>query len=170
MISFKSFVKAIHSAIVESSDQLMGKNLEIFHKYFDNKEEEVVDADGTKKMKPTLVPRTVTLTYPQTNEIADSENSKGYSLKMAPVEVPLITLVPLTLCNIEKATFTAEFEMEIVKDSLQINFVKPRSEFISKSPGHNIGKLEITLKPHETSEGLKALIESYENFLKRQIT
>lgn len=170
MISFKSFVKAIHSAIVESSDQLMGKNLEIFHKYFENKEEEVVEADGTKKKKSTLVPRTVTLTYPQTNEISDNEVSKGYTLKMAPVEVPLVTLVPLTLCNIEKATFTAEFEMEIVNDALQINFVKPRTEFISRSSGHNTGKLEITLKPHDTSEGLKTLIESYENFLKRQIT
>ncbi|MNK18856.1 hypothetical protein D3C87_370700 [compost metagenome] len=169
MISFKSFVKAIHSAIVDSSDQLMGKNLEIFHKYFESREEEVVEADGTKKTKSTLVPRTVTLTYPQVNEIPES-NEKGYALKMAPVEVPLVTLVPMTLCNIEKATFTAEFEMEIVQDALQINFVKPRSEFVRHSPGHNIGKLEITLSPHETAEGLKLLMESYENFLKRQIT
>lgn len=170
MISFKSFIKAIHSAIVDSGDQLMGKNLEIFHKYFENKEEEVIESDGTRKKKSTLVPRTVTLTYPQTNEVPGNANEKGYSLKMAPVEVPLVTLVPMTLCNIEKATFTAEFEMEIVKDALQINFVKPRSEFISKSPARNIGKLEITLTPHDTAEGLKALIESYENFLKRQIT
>lgn len=169
MISFKSFVKAIHSAIVDSSDQLMSKNLDIFHKYFESKEEEILDVDGNKKKKTTLVPRTVTLTYPQTNEIPE-DNVKGYSLKMAPVEVPLVTLIPMTLCNIEKATFTAEFEMEIVKDALQINFVKPRSEFITKSLGRNIGKLEITLSPHETTEGLKALIESYENFLKRQIT
>lgn len=170
MISFKSFVKAIHSSIVESSEQLMGKNLDILHKYFESKEVDVVESDGTKKTKTTLVPRTVTLTYPTTNNVPDNENDLGYSLSMAPVEVPLITLVPMTLCNIEKATFTAEFEMEVIKDALQINFVKPTTQFIKRSPGHNIGKLEITLTPHDTSEGLKSLIESYENFLKRQIT
>lgn len=168
MISFKSFVKAIHSAIVDSSDQLMSKNLEIFNKYFENKEEEVIDTNGNKKMKSTLVPRTVTMTYPETNEISDSDENK-YSLKMAPIEVPLVTLIPMTLCNIEKAVFTAEFEMEILNDALQINFIKSQSSVLPRSTGKNTGKLELTLSPHETAEGLKVLIESYETFLKRQI-
>jgi len=170
MISFKSFIKAIHSAIVESSEQLMGKNIEILNKYFDSREIEVVESDGSKKKKTTLVPKTVTVTYPKTNEIPDNENANDYALVMAPVEVPLVTLVPMTLCNIEKATFTAEFEMEIVKDELQVRFLKPSAQFVQKSPARNIGKLEISLSPHDTSEGLKALIDSYENFLKRQIT
>lgn len=38
------------------------------------------------------------------------------------VQVPLITLVPVTASKIEKATVTAEFALEVINDELQISF------------------------------------------------
>lgn len=169
LISFKKFIQAIHSAISISTEQIIEQNLGLFNKYFEETEVEVVDDDGGVKSKKTLVPKTVTLTYPITNEVPNNENSDNFSLLMDPVEVPLISMVPMNICGVEKATFTTEFQMQIVQDELQIFFGKPTNGMLKKTPATNFGKLEITLSPQETTEGLKLITESYENFLKRQI-
>ena len=70
----------------------------------------------------------------------------------------------------EKATFTTEFEMDVINDVLQIDFKKTRTGILRTKGGNNLSKIEITLTPHQTPEGLQSLIDSYENFLKRQIT
>lgn len=42
-------------------------------------------------------------------------------------------------------------------------------KFEENATSSNFGSLEIVLSPTQTPEGLKAMIETYENFLKRQI-
>lgn len=170
IISFKKFIQAIHSAILSSNEQIIKQNLSLLNEYFEEKEINLESSDGKITSKKTLVPKTVTLTYPNQNEIPDNKNADNFSLVMTPVEVPLISMIPIENCGIEKATFTTEFQMQIIQDELQIIFGKPSSSILKKAPGTNIGKLEITLSPHETPEGLKLITESYENFLKRQIT
>lgn len=170
LISFKKFIQAIHSAILLSNEQIVKQNLSLLQEYFEEKLVEVVDIHGQTTTKKTLVPKTVTLTYPSKNEVPDNENSDNFSLVMAPVEVPLISMIPMDNCGIEKATFTTEFQMQIIQDELQIIFGNPSSGMLKKAPATNLGKLEITLSPHETPEGLRLITESYENFLKRQIT
>ncbi len=173
MISFKSFVSAIQNAIMGASDTLMDKNLSLIDRYFDKDTAEVKDSTGNVVSKATLIPKTVTLNYPQLNEHAEDDEDiiNDYQVKVLPIEVPLITLVPLTMPQIEKATLTAEFELEIVNGELQLNFPNSaRGGLFKKAPKTTRGKLEIILSPQESSEGLKMLIESYESFLKRQLS
>lgn len=167
MISFSSFIKTIHSAIVESSDQITEKNLEIFNKYFE------VNDDGVEKKgkaikKAYFTPKMVSLKFPQTSEIVDRDGNIEYFMDEYQVEVPLVTLVPMKFCNIEKATFSTEFNMEVIDNDLKINFKKSIENDLTDN-GSRIGKLEISLTPQDTPEGLQALIESYESVLKRQI-
>lgn len=170
LISFKKFIQAIHSAILLSSEQIVKQNLSLLQEYFEEQEVEVANEKGEITTKKTLTPKTVTLTYPVQNQVPNNENSDNFALVMAPVEVPLIAMVPMNNCGIEKAKFTTEFQMQIIQDELQILFGKPSSAMLKKTPGTNWGKLEITLSPQETAEGLRLITESYENFLKRQIT
>ncbi len=157
MISFKSFVTAIHEALISASDSLMDKNVSILDKYFIE-----TSTPGPVSAKNTLIPKTVILEYPHL-----TADGKIESLEVA---VPLITLVPLTMSQIEKATFIADFEMDIIDGELQLNFSNSRvgTGFFKKKP--KVAKLEITLAPQETPEGLKLLVEGYEAILKRQIS
>ena len=82
------------------------------------------------------------------------------------VQVPLITLVPVTASKIEKATVTAEFALEVINDELQISF--PNKKTIRKMLRWE--KLEIVISPQELTDGLELIIEGYANALKRQIT
>jgi len=169
-ISFKKFIQAIHTAILLSSEQIIERNVSLLDKYFEEKEVEEKNAEGQTTVKKTLVPKTVTLIYPQKKQEVDHENSNDYAVIMEPVEVPLISMVPLEMCGIKKATFTTEFQMEVINDEIQIYFGKPTSPVFQKTPRTNLGKLEITLSPQDTTEGLKIISEGYENLLKRQIT
>ncbi|WP_177765294.1 DUF2589 domain-containing protein [Flavobacterium sp. I3-2] len=121
-----------------------------------------------KKNIESLVPKTVRVNYPATFDYATPDNEKEYKTISTPVEVPLLTLVPISNYNIEKATFNANFKFDVVDEQVMIDFSK---DIIKENEvSNNYGKLEIVLSPQQTPEGLRSLIESYENFLKRQIT
>ncbi|MCW3102332.1 MAG: hypothetical protein JWO09_772 [Bacteroidetes bacterium] len=166
MISFKSFVNAVHDAIMNASDSLMDKNEGLLDKYFEETET-IIEGAGAKSniRKRTLVPKTVTLDYP-------SLQPDG-SVKTTHVQVPLITLVPISSSQIEKATLTADFEMEIIDNVLQLHFTNgsksPNGNFFKRSKT-NRGTLEIVLSPQQSTDGLKLVIEGYEAILKRQIS
>ncbi len=165
MISLKSFISAIQEAIINASDTLIDKNVGLFDKYFqevnsENKEEET----GNPKNKSVLEPKMVILEYPTLNANGEVEVSQ--------VHVPLITLVPWQMPQIEKAVLTSDFLIEIVDDEIQLNFAKPKSTgglFWKKKEQQERCKLEITLKTQETTEGIKLLVEGYEAILRRQI-
>lgn len=171
MINFNSFVHAIHDAILKANDALMDKNTDLLNKYFiektvpvtDSNKKPVLDENNQPVVKVIHEPVSVILDYPNLDENGD--------LNKTEIHVPLITLVPLTSSQIEKATLTAEFDMQIVDGSLQIDFVNrtaSTNSFFSK-PKTSRGTLEIIISPQETSEGLKLLIEGYETLLKKQI-
>ena len=169
-ISFKKFIQILHRAILLSSEQIVEKNLTLLDKYFEEHESKILDEGGNEIIKKTLVPKTVTLIYPHKVQTGSSANPDNFTSIQEPVEVPLIAMVPMQMCGIKKATFTTEFEMEVIQDELQIYFGKPDTPLLKKSAKTNLGKLEITLTPQETTEGLRIITEGYENFLKRQIT
>jgi len=163
MISLKSFVSAIHDAIIGASDSLMDKNVGLLDKYFDESSEDITDAtSGTVSKKTILIPKTVALQYPTVAADGTEINTE--------VQVPLITLVPLQMSQVEKAVVSADFEMEVVDGEVELNFVKDTGLSFMKKPKRNRAKLEITITPQDTSEGLKLLVEGYEAILKRQIS
>ena len=159
MIRFKYFVEAIHQAISGAADILMDKNQGLLEKYFYREARETSPDQKDDKDSPREIykPKTVTLDYPSVDEEGHDVTSH--------VEVPLITLVPVTSSQIEKATFTADFQLSIIDDDLYMDF--PDSK--KKNQSSTIGKLEIVISPKETTEGLQQIIEGYEKALKRQI-
>jgi hypothetical protein len=164
MIRFQAFIEAIHEAIISASDTLMAKNEGILDKYFDQTTHDVTDpTTNVVSSKSTLVPKSVILEYPVLN--ADGK------VDITEVHVPLITMVPLALSQIEKATLTAEFEMEIVDGEVQLNFTTIKAGgLFKKNPKTTTGKIEIVITPQESTEGLKQIVEGYEAILKRQLS
>lgn len=132
------------SAIKDASDALSGG-----------------DSNAASALLPgKLKPKMVVVEYPH-----QTENGIAY----VDVEVPLITLSPITMSHIEKATVKANFEMEIVNDVLQLNFTNRDRVPFGKRNKTTRGQLEITITPTETPEGLMQLIEGYEKVLMSQI-
>lgn len=162
MINFKLFVGAIHDAILKANESLMDKNEALLDKYFTKVTKESPDEKGNMTQKTVLEPKTVTLDYPSLDEEGNVNSSE--------IRVPLITLVPLSTSQIEKAVLTADFEMRIVDDELQVDFSRKQSSGgLFKKSEPSKGNLEITITPQETTEGLKLLIDGYEMLLRRQI-
>lgn len=160
MISFKNFVQAIQGAITSASDAIMEKNLSILEKYFVESTKHPLGGDNDKN---TLVPKSITLEYPHLNSDGAIENME--------IAVPLITLVPLSTSQVEKAFLSANFEMEVIDGELQLHFSdrNSRSGMFNKKHKTAWGKIELTFIPQEPSEGFKMLIAGYEDILKRQI-
>ncbi|MFT5337382.1 MAG: hypothetical protein ACJAY8_000183 [Sphingobacteriales bacterium] len=175
MISFKSFVHAIHDAIFKANDAVVDKNADLLDKYFveknvlerDEHNNVVLDTNGQPLQKIVQEPVSVIMNYPIINHAGKLEETE--------VHVPLITLVPMTVSQIEKATIRADFIMEIVNGDLQLDFGgggKQKSGGLFGKPSKSRktkGSLEITIAPQETPEGLKLLIDGYETMIKRQI-
>jgi len=118
MISFKSFVHAIHEAIINASDSLMDKNVVPLDKYFEETTKEETDEKGVDTTKSILEPKTGILEYPTLRKY-DTAGGNGNGYENTEVHVPLITLVPLQMSQIEKAVFTADFDMEIVNGEIE---------------------------------------------------
>lgn len=157
MISLKSFIAAIQEAILQAGDSLMDKNVGLLDRYFTEKTEKGTDG----KEQKALVPKTVTLEYPALDQNLETVIRK--------VEVPLITLVPLTTTRIEKATLTADFEMELADGQVQLDFSSKPSRGLFRNSKSTIGRLEIIITPQDTPDGLNTVIEAYERALKAQI-
>ena len=163
MISFKSFINAIQEAIIGASDALMDKNISLLDKYFiESPQKNVSTDDPVALAKHTLIPKNVILEYPHLNSSGDIENME--------VSVPLITLVPLSMSKVDKATLTASFRMAMVNDEVQLDLGNEDKGFLRKKPKTTWAQVEISFSPQETSEGYKLLVEGYEAILKKQIS
>ena len=162
MISFKSFVEAVHSAIIEASSTLMDKNVGLLDRYFKDAPAKTGDDEKTSnELSKSLTPKTVTLEYPTLNADGSVETSE--------IQVPLITMVPLSMSKIEKATLSADFDLEIINDELQLSFPRRSEGIFSKKGRRTTGALEIIISPQEPSEGLAEIVDAYESVLKQQI-
>jgi hypothetical protein len=154
MIKFKSFVNAIHEAILNANQSLMDKNAGLIEEYFEPCNEDHGHEEGEG---PTLRPKSVKIEYPY-----QTENG----MDKVEIHVPLITLVPLQLSQIKKAKFTAQFEIEVQDDELNLHFYDGRRR---PKKGRTTGNLELTFSPQEMPEGLDEIVAGYEAALKRQI-
>ncbi|MDC1882076.1 DUF2589 domain-containing protein [Bacteroides uniformis] len=154
MISFKLFVEAIHRAVNEAADSLAKRNEELLDKYF----YETFPTNEPQTGKQVLNPKMINLEYP----MLDSE---GRVIK-GEIQVPLITIVPVSATKIEKATLTAEFELSVADEEVQINFFDTTQHKSDTA----YGKLEVVISPQDIPKGLELLISGYNNILKRQIS
>lgn len=151
MISLKSFVDAVHDAIVAANDTLTDSSVGIIAKFFKKTDP---DSDNS-----TMVPESIQLKYPHVTD-------KG--VEEVEVNVPLLTLAPLTCPTIDSVEFETKFEMDFVDNELQLNFSKDNKD-TRDSASNRAGRLKIIISPQAIPEGLKNVIEGYERVLKSQI-
>lgn len=171
MISFKAFIEGINNAILAANDSLMDKNAGIFDTYFEKAPAApTTSVTGVKPAATTsaLQAKSITIKYP--HRTADGQAT------MVDVEVPLVTLIPLSFSTVDEVKLKAHFDLQVINDELQISFnseapKKRRWSLFGNSPSgeETTGLLEITLKPTEGPEGLKRIIEGYEKVLRAQI-
>lgn len=154
MISFKLFIEAIHKAISGASDTLAARNEELLDKYFykdDYGNENIAD-------NQILHPHMVEMEYPT----LDSEGK----VEKGRIQVPLITMAPLCAVKVEKTTLSADFDLSVVDNEVQISFLNGKRS----KDGNYCGKLEIVISQQDPPEGLDLLVNAYNNILKRQLS
>jgi hypothetical protein len=168
MVTLKSFISAIQQAIINANDVLQKKNdKDLIERYFTKLSNNIKPETG-KELAPyegeKYVANTVTLEY----SVPTIDNAGRILAQKSEIKVPLITLVPLQLPQIEKIVLTSNFQIESVNGEVEIDFAKPRSGLFKKQKSNQC-KLEITIKAQEAPDGLKILVDGYEAFLKRQL-
>ncbi len=110
-----------------------------------------------------LKPRTVSLQCPQATR--DGNIMKN-------IKVPLIALVPITLSEISEIKFKTTLEIISDDKGLNVDFVNKSKKANDKGPldeNHAQTTLEITIRPKETSAGLRSLVQGYEKAIKAQM-
>lgn len=154
MIKFKKLVEAITNAAEIANARLANSEDQVINDFF-NKNEETGE----------FTAKTVPINYPVMNPDGKTDKIK--------IDVPLITIVPISAATIEELKFTTNLDMAIEKDELLVSFSK--QSFIEKGLGINKHKkqasalLELVIKPQDQTEGLSKLIEGYEKSLRAQI-
>ena len=165
MITLDAFVTAIQGAILGANQALMNQNEKLLETYF-----EAVEPNGTPINPPInldqaieqgkdLHPRTVKIDYP-----VDSQDASGNpTTELIKIDVPLITLVPLNMSQIDKAILTNHYKMSDTDNDgvLEVDLTSSKED--------STGSLEITLCPHEVAQGMRLVVEGYDAILKRQI-
>lgn len=149
MIEFKSFVEAVHRSVSDAAEAIGNKNKELLERYFTKS----VREDGSE----ILEPRMVKMSVPELDEDGNMVDRT--------VSVPLVSLVPFASSQIEKATFSAEFRLFTEDGKLCLAFP---GEKLPKGPSTS-GRLEVTISPTESTEGIQRLIDAYNDALTRQL-
>jgi hypothetical protein len=89
------------------------------------------------------------------------------------VNVPLITLVPLSFPQISQARFKTKLEIQEDNGKLMVSFPS-KAQMAKGSSDESSGnsyftEFEVTLEPQKEPEGLQKLVEGYEKMLRSQI-
>jgi len=155
MIKFKELVESINEAAKQANQTIADNEGKIIKDFFDYDTE-------TEKYKA----KTINIDYPSTN--IDGK------LESVNIEVPLITMVPITPSAIDELKFTTCLDIALNNDELMVSFSSETSPsksgiFSEKNKPRATAELEIVIRPHEPSEGLSRLINGYEKILRAQI-
>lgn len=144
------------SAAIESGDKTTANNVLEQIKALDSDEH-------TAEQESTYRPKMVAMAFP-------SQNSDGVDSTI--VNVPLITLCPISSPRIKDVKFSAD--LEVTADNNDELFVAFRAPQLSGGDNAVIKDttnthIEISLIGHEPPEGLQKIVEGYEKALRAQI-
>tara|TARA_R110000737_G_scaffold4387_3_gene14332 strand:- start:583 stop:1206 length:624 start_codon:yes stop_codon:yes gene_type:complete len=152
------------SELIEQQSQDTSELGNLMQQFADCKSAEKRPSDSFDFQKSgSLRPRTVTLQCPE---------ATPHGTRMRNMKVPLIALSPITLSEISEIKFKTELEIVSDSDGLNVNFAKKTKAKDKASMGddkNTITSLEITIRPKDTSDGLKDLIQGYEKVIKAQM-
>ena len=159
MISFKKFVEGIHGAVLAANETLMSENEKVLDKYF--------EVTGGKGSNDVYRPKTAVIQCPKHTDDG---------VVMQNVRMPLITIAPVTMSQIDKVTLNVNLEMQLNGDEVNVGFRTPgihkkedANDDQSAAEDITLAQVEIILRPHDGPEGLNILIEGYEKALRAQM-
>lgn len=118
---------------------------------------------GAAKQSSSLKAKTVALQFPD-------QSSEGTIMRN--VHVPLISLIPISMAQVAEVKFRSNLELQVQDDELLVGFTAANGgdgKSQSDSTEGNGTYIEITIRPQESSEGLKKLIKGYDSMLRSQI-
>ena len=158
MMTFRAFIEALSAAVLSANDKVSGENLKLLGSYFDRA--------GTplgQEVRDSLEAKTVTIQYPKPTKTG---------LENVDIEVPLVTLVPVSTTQIKEVKLAVDVQLCIIDDELQLDIVKEKRGLFgrrfSRRKGATVGTLEVSLNAAHP-EGLSELISGYEKALRAQI-
>lgn len=166
MIKFKSLMNAIHQSIHSAAQAVEAEGVKHIETFFDAIKHEELDKDDQGLAPESYVthrPKMVAMAFP-------SRTDKGIESVM--VNVPLITLSPVSSPRIQEVKFKAELDVTTNEDNeLMVAFANSNKRGLLSTCDHKTTNtaIEITLKGHEPPEGLQLVIEGYEKALRSQI-
>ncbi|MCG8461708.1 MAG: DUF2589 domain-containing protein [Holophagales bacterium] len=214
MIRFDDLVAAIQGSVLEASHALTEHNLQVLDRFFEKADGEDVESriqaalsassdvsDSTdpeeisraadairdaaaaleqRPRKDCLVPVTVAMEYPKMT--AEGPTSHV-------VNVPLLSLAPMTLSQIDELRFRTDLELSEVDGELQVGFPERQSDACAggyasppgpadRGPGSRgtasahpnaNACVEIVVRPACPTEGMKMVNEGYYRALRAQI-
>lgn len=152
MINLNNLVEALNNAANIANTSLLTSYSDVMGTYFEKKEKS--DAYSAKN---------VSINYP----VKTDDNS----VKNIAVDVPLITLVPISSTRIEELKFTTNLDIVLKNDELLVAFSngEGNKNMFNNKEKSATATLEILLRPNDNPEGLKNIIEGYEKILRAQI-
>ncbi len=170
MIRFQALMHAVHQSIHSAAQAVEQAGIKHIDKFFDKvvsespEQTHALDSDErTSEQESTYRPKMVAMAFP-------SQNSDGVDSTI--VNVPLITLCPISSPRIKDVKFSAD--LEVTADNNDELFVAFRSPQLSGGD-NTVTKdttnthIEISLVGHEPPEGLQKIVEGYEKALRAQI-
>ncbi|MFM2480881.1 DUF2589 domain-containing protein [Celerinatantimonas sp. YJH-8] len=203
MINLEEFVHSIHVATASAGEALIQKNLDLLERFFepaDDDDEDIahmadigrsdakVEAKAGRRAPqnsppageppkkfmshdwggdiPILKPKMVAMQYPTVTKNGPAVQT---------VNVPLITLIPLSQVELQEMSFSTELDLSVNGDALQVSF--PKRTLKAKEmadEGASLGnggkaKLEVKIAAMETPDGLKYIVDGYERALRAQV-
>lgn len=152
MIQLKKLVEAVNNAAEIANATLVNSYDQVIDNFF-NKDEK------TGKFEAKII----VIEYPIVGDNGTIEKRL--------VEVPLITVVPISSARIECLKFITELEIAIDNEDLMVSFSPSNRESVATKgkKGTSHATLELYIQPQENTEGLNKLIEGFEKQLRAQI-
>lgn len=150
MIKLRRLVEAINNAAEIANATLVESHDQVIDNFFVQDEE-----SGNYRAK------TISVEYP-------TFQTDG-KMSIVNVNVPLITVVPISSARIEEMKFTTQLDIAMEKDELMVSFSKKSPAGVTNTQNPSTATLELFIKPQENTDGLDKLIEGYEKTLRSQI-
>lgn len=187
MIRFQALMHAVQQSIHSAAQAVESAGFKHIDKFFDEipNDEPTADRESQKQSvvrrgkrrisanDSTPVTSEPTSTYqPKMVSMAFPKQAADGSIDSTIVNVPLITLCPISSPRIKDVNFSAD--LEVTADDNDELFVAFRATQKGNAEGSSLRdptntRIEISLVGHEPPEGLQKIIEGYEKALRAQI-
>jgi hypothetical protein len=183
MIRFQALMHAVQQSIHSAAQAVESAGFKHIDKFFEkvhvestvdinNSSSDVIDVPQTSGNKDEQKPLEGEVIY-RPKMVAMAFPSQGRDgVTSTIVNVPLITLCPISSPRIKDVKFSADLEVTADdSDELHVAFRSPQvtggENTITKDSTNT--RIEISLVGHEPPEGLQKIIEGYEKALRAQI-